>query len=252
MIPLFIALASYLVAFVLFVVRLFTARHLHALPYTFLTGGLIFYAIALVERFTEYRTFPIGDIYGTLSFIGNLSVLIFILLSRKYNFEVFGGIVSFMAFLTTLLLIPSKKLGFSDPLYIFHLVTAVVSYAFIIFAGLISFSKLFVEKSLKEKSLSIPFAPLRILKHMEKFFIIGGFIGLTLTLVFGSLWAKDYLGTHWINDPKLLITLLLWLYYAFLSHMFVIKVFRPSQISYLSMLGTTMGLIALFFFRHSF
>jgi len=252
MIPLLIALASYLVAFILFIIKLFASKRIQSVPYAFLTGGLVFYLLSLVERFAEHKTFPIGDIYGTLSFIGNLSVFIFIVLSKRYNFEVFGGIVSFMAFLTTLLLIPSKKLGFSDPLFIIHLVTAVISYAFIIFAGLISFSKLFVEKSLKEKSLSIPFAPLKILKHMERFFIIGGFVGLTFTLIFGSLWAKDFLGTHWINDPKLLITLVLWVYYAFLSHMFVIKIFKPSQISYLSMLGTAIGLIALFFFRHSF
>jgi len=252
MVPLLLSLASYFIAFLLFTIKLFAYEKVRSLPYAFLTAGLLFYLLALLERFVEHKAFPIGDIYGTLSFIGNLSVLIFIVIARKYNFETFGSIVSFMAFLTTIFLIPSKRLGFSDPLYILHLFTAVVSYAFIIFAGLVSFSKLLLEKRLKEKASAPPLAPLKLLKHMEKFFIVGSFIGLTLTLVFGSLWAKDYLGTHWVKDEKLLITLVLWLFYAFLSHAYVLKVFKPSQISYLSVLGTAVGLAALFFFRHSF
>ncbi|NPB06090.1 MAG: cytochrome c biogenesis protein CcsA [Aquificae bacterium] len=252
MVALFLALASYLTAFLLFTVKLFAPERVKNLPYAFLTAGVVFYALALFERFAEYGTFPIGDVYGTLSFIGNLSVIIFVFVAKRYAFELLGTVVSFMAFLTTMFLIPSRRLGFSDPLFIVHLVTAVVSYAFIIFAGLASFSKLVLERRLKKKASTPPLAPYKFLMQMEKFFIVGGFLGLTLTLVFGSLWAKDYLGTHWVQDEKLVITLVLWLFYAFLSHAYALKLVKPSQISYLSVLGTFMGLAALFFVRHSF
>ncbi|HIP42398.1 MAG TPA: hypothetical protein EYG91_00440 [Aquifex aeolicus] len=252
MVSLIITLIAYLLAFILFLFNNFTTKQTKTIPYTLLITGFIFYVFSLIEHFVQVKTFPVGDIYGMLSFIGNLSVLIFVIFSRKYNFSIFGTIISFIAFLTTVLLIPSKKLGFSNPLYILHIFSAGLSYTFLIFAGLTSFAKLLVEKKLKEKSLKIPFAPLRILKSLEKFFIIAGFIGLTLTLIFGSLWAKDFLGTHWINDTKLLTTLLLWTYYAFLSHMYILKIFKPSHISFLSLSGTALSLIALLFFRHSF
>jgi len=243
---------AYFIAFVFFLLRNLFQKRVKALPYLFLTLGLVFYLVALFERFSESKTFPIGDFYGMLSVIGNVSVLVFLILSKRLEFELFGSVVSFFAFLTTLFLIPSKETGFKNPLYILHIISAGISYASILFGGLVASFKLFFEKRLKEKHIPTEFIPLRILKRLEKVFVLLAFFGLTLTLVFGSIWAKVFLGTHWINDPKLLSTLVIWTYYAFLSHVYVLKLFRPHQVSYLILLGSGLGLVGLLFFRHSF
>lgn len=136
-------------------------------------------------------------------------------------------------------------------MYILHIVSAGIAYTSILFAGLISSFKIFLEKKLKEKHIPNEFVPLKILKKLEKVFVLIAFSGLTFTLIFGSVWAKVFLGTHWINDYKLLITLVLWIYYAFLTHVYVLKLFKPHQISHLIILGSVLGLVALLFFRHS-
>ncbi|GAB6065459.1 cytochrome c biogenesis protein [Aquifex pyrophilus] len=249
----FIILLSYFLAFLTFLFANFSQRKgALKVSYALLGIGFSLYLLSLLSEYVKTKTFPVGDIYGMVSLIGNLSAFMFILLSRKYDFSLFGAIVSFIAFLTTVFTIPSRSLGFSNPLYILHIISAGLSYVFLIFGGFTSFSKILVERGLKRGNIKLPFAPLRILKKLEKSFIILTFVGLTLTLIFGSLWAKAYLGIHWVNDPKLLATLLLWIYYAFLSHMYLIRAFKPSQISFLSLLGTFLGLIALLFFRHSF
>jgi len=252
MISVFISLLAYILAFFAFLFKNFSKKEIKLIPNFFLMVGLLFYVLTLLERFVQTKTFPVGDVYGMISLVGNLSVLLFLTFSRKYEFSPFGAFVSFFAFLSTLLLIPSKGLGFSNPLYALHITSAGFSYAFLIFAGLTSTARLVIEKKLREKKVNFSFAPLKILKKLERVFIIAGFVGLTLTLVFGSFWSKVYLGTHWVNDPKLLVTLILWLYYGFLSHMFIFRSFKPSQISYLSILGMFLSLIALLFFRHSF
>ncbi len=251
MVSLIISLIAYFMAFVLFLLRNLFQRKVRILPYFFLTSGFVFYLITLFERFAEAKTFPIGDIYGMLSIIGNFSVLVFLILSRRSEFELFGSVVSFAAFLTTLLLIPSKEVGFKNPLYILHIISAGVAYTSLLFAGLVSLFKLFFEKKLKEKHIPTEFIPLKILKRLEKIFVLLAFLGLTLTLIFGSVWAKVFLGTHWINDYKLLITLMLWIYYTFLTHVYVLKLFKPHQISYLIVLGSVIGLVGLILFRHS-
>ena len=251
MVSLIFSLLAYFLAFVLFLLRNLFQKKVRTLPYFFLTTGLVFYLITLFERFAETKTFPIGDIYGMLSIIGNLSVLVFLVLSRRSEFELFGSVVSFAAFLTTLLLIPSREVGFKNPLYILHIMSAGIAYTSLLFAGLVSSFKLFFEKKLKEKRLPSEFIPLKILKRLEKVFVLLAFLGLTLTLIFGSVWAKIFLGTHWVNDYKLLITLVLWIYYAFLAHVYVLKLFKPHQVSYLIILGSVLGLVALLFFRHS-
>ena len=251
MVSLTLSLLAYFVSFVLFFLRNVFRGKIKTLPYFFLTTGFVFYLITLFERFAETRTFPIGDLYGMLSIIGNLSVLVFLILSKRSGFELFGSVVSFAAFLTTLFLIPSKEVGFKNPLYILHIVSAGIAYTSILFAGLISSFKIFLEKKLKEKHIPNEFVPLKILKKLEKVFVLIAFSGLTFTLIFGSVWAKVFLGTHWINDYKLLITLVLWIYYAFLTHVYVLKLFKPHQISHLIILGSVLGLVALLFFRHS-
>ena len=251
MVSLFLSLLAYFFAFLLFLLRNLFQPKLKALPYFFLTSGFVFYLITLFERLAETKTFPIGDIYGMLSVIGNLSVLVFLILSRHSEFNPFGVVVSFAALLTTTLLIPSKEVGFKNPLYILHIISAAVAYTSLLFGGLVSIFKLILEKRLKEKHLPSEFIPLKILMRLEKGFILVAFFGLTLTLIFGSIWAKVFLGTHWVNDFKLLVTLILWIYYAFLSHAYVLKLFKPIQISYLTILGSFLGLVALLFFRHS-
>ncbi|NPA41556.1 MAG: cytochrome c biogenesis protein CcsA [Aquificae bacterium] len=243
----------YVVSGVLFFLKVFLGINLKSLPTLSLLLSFILYALYFFQRYFSTGHFPVGDVYSMVSLMGNLLVVIFVVvnLGLKRNIGDFGLIVAFIGFLTTFLGLPAKEVGYKNPFYVYHILSAAVAYASLILAGASSLIKFAVEKKLKAKHIGGFMIPVNLLRKMERILLNLGFIFLTLTLIFGSLWAKDYLGRHWINDPKLILTLGLWLYYAVLVHLNLIKGLKPSQLSFLSMVGFVFVLASLAFIRHT-
>jgi len=198
---LLLAVLLYLLSAGMFAAGTFTGANFRNIPSVALLLGFFSYALYFIHRYVSTGHFPIGDIYGMVSLIGNLLVLLF----------------SFMT----------------------------LAYASLILGGLASFIKLVVEKKLRTKHLEGFMVPVNLLRKIERGFLNVGFLFLTFTLIFGSLWAKSFLGKHWINDPKLILTLVLWVYYAFLTHLNLVKGIRPSRLSFLSFLGFLMVVASL-------
>ena len=243
----------YILSTLLFFIKVFIGLNLRSLPTLCLLLAFFLYSVFFFQRYLSTGHFPIGDIYGMVSLVGNLLVVVFALvnLGLSRNIGDFGFIVSFIGFLTTLLGLPAKEVGYKNPFYVYHILSAGVSYASLILAGLTSFIKFFVEKKLRAKHIGGFMVPVNLLRKMERILLNTGFIFLTLTLVFGSLWAKDYLGRHWINDPKLILTLGIWLYYAILVHLNLLRGLKPAQLSFLSLVGFALVVGSLAFIRHT-
>jgi len=243
----------YLTSAGMFFLRTFAGMNLRMFPTFGLLTAFLLYTVHFFQRYFSTGHFPIGDMYGMVSLVGNLLVIIFVIINLFYkrNIADFGLIVAFIGFLTTLVGLPAKELGYKNPFYVYHILSAAAAYASLILAGLSSAIKFLVEKKLKAKHIGGFMIPVNLLRKMERILLNVGFIFLTLTLIFGSLWAKDFLGRHWINDPKLILTLGLWLYYAILIHLNLVKGLRPFQLSFLSFLGFLFVIASIAFIRHS-
>ncbi len=253
MLFLLLSVVIYLLSGALFAVRTFFGVNLRNIP---MIGLLVAFSLYLVHFFKVYAStghFPVGDVYGMVSLMGNSLILMFIVLDLvfKKNVADFGLIVSFIGFLTTLVGLPAHKVGYKNPFYVYHILSAAVAYASLILAGISSAVKFLVEKKLKSKHIEGFMVPVNLLRKMERVLLNVGFIFLTLTLIFGSIWAKNFLGKHWINDPKLILTLVIWVYYAFLIHLNLAKGLKPSRLSLLSFLGLLMVLGSIILIRHT-
>ncbi len=250
---LFVAVFFYLFSAGMFAIGTFRGVYFKNLPSVMLLSGFFLYAVYFFYRYISTGHFPIGDIYGMVSLMGNLLVLLFTFMTLcfKRNVMDFGMIVAFIGFLTTLIGIPAKEVGYKNPFYVYHILSAAIAYASLILGGLSSLIKLVVEKKLKTKHIEGFMIPVNLLRRIERGFLNIGFLALTFTLIFGSLWAKSFLGKHWINDPKLILTLVLWIYYAILTHLNLVKGLKPSQLSLLSFLGFLMVVISITLIRHS-
>ncbi len=250
---LLLAVVLYLLSAATFAVGTFRRVNLRNIPSVMLLLGFFSYAIYFGYRYASTGHFPIGDMYGMVSLIGNLLVLLFTFMTLCFRRDVvdFGMIVAFIGFLTTLIGIPAKEVGYKNPFYVYHILSAAVAYASLILGGLASLIKLLVEKKLRTKHIEGFMIPVNMLRKIERGFLNVGFLALTFTLIFGSLWAKSFLGKHWINDPKLILTLILWVYYALLTHLNLVKGIRPSRLSFLSFLGFVMVVVSIALIRHS-
>ncbi|WP_029551164.1 cytochrome c biogenesis protein CcsA [Thermocrinis jamiesonii] len=249
---LFLALFLYLVSSFFGIYNLITSKFHRFLANGFMGLALICYFIYFALRYLDQNTFPFGDIYGFFSLLGNLLVLAFILLSYKYSkLLYFSYMVAFIGFLSTLFALPSSPSPYKSTLYGLHLLSASLSYLFAFLGGMSSSLKLLIERRLKTHTLFQAYVPLNSLITAERLFTNLTFLGFTITLVFGSFWTRSQFGKHWIDDPKLLITLLLWIYYAILSHLNLLKKLKPKRFSEGVMIGTLLSIINLLFVRHS-
>ena len=247
------AIALYLLGSLLFVLRTFFGLNLRSIPTITLLIAFISYMGYFAKVYAKTGHFPVGDIYGMVSLMGNSLVAIFILLDLVFRRSVadFGMIIAFTGFLTTLVGLPATRVGYKNPFYVYHILSAAVAYASLILAGFSSSVKFLVEKKLRTKHVEGMMVPISLLRKMERILLNIGFIFLTLTLIFGSLWANIYLGKHWINDPKLILTLIIWLYYAVFIHLNLVRGIKPTKFSLFSVLGFLMVLVSIVLIRHT-
>ncbi len=253
MIFLILSVVLYSVSALLFFLKVFVGMNLRSVPTLSLLLSFALYTIFFFQRYIATGHFPVGDIYGMVSLSGNLLVILFALVNTfmKRNLADFGFIVAVIGLLTTLLGLPAREVGYKNPFYVYHVLSAGVAYASLILGGLSSLIKIFVERKLKAKHIEGFMVPINLLRRMEKALLNLGFIFLTLTLIFGSIWAKNFLGKHWVNDPKLILTLGLWIYYAVVVHLNLVRGLKPTRLSILSLIGFLLVIGSLALIRHS-
>jgi len=213
--------------------------------------GWFFYMAYVIKMALDIGSFPFADTYGFYSLLGNGMLFFLLLISFKQEqLQKFLAFFSLMGILSTLLALPAEPSPYKSPLYSLHITSALFSYAFALLGGFFSLIKFMVEAKLKQKSLSGFFMPLNLLRRGERLFINLSFIFFTLTLIFGSLWSRSFFGQHWINDPKLIYVLFLWLYYAILVHLNLLQRIKPKTLSYGIIIGALLVILSLLFIRH--
>jgi len=247
---LIVSLSLYVIAFFLSLLSYWNkvSKRIVFIP---LLLAVLFYFLHLLFLSVQFGGFPYADIYSFVSLLGNTIIAILLGLSFK-NPQLLRlfALFSFAGFLFSLLVLPSEASPYKNPLYTLHIVSALFSYTFAFFAGLSAVIRLLIEKSLKHKDFPNFSIPVDILMSLEKTTFILSFIFFTLTLIFGSLWTRTHFGQHWINDPKLIFTFFLWLYYALVSHLNLMKRTKPKTFSFLIIIGSLLSLLNLLLIRH--
>ncbi len=115
----------------------------------------------------------------------------------------------------------------NSPLFALHTISAMVAYAAFALACVVSVTYVLLFRELKRKQPGVFFArlpPLRSLDLMNVRAVTVGFVFLTIALVVGIVWigqARHYapddprLQAMSILDPKILLAVLTWIWYAF-------------------------------------
>ncbi|MEN3029110.1 MAG: cytochrome c biogenesis protein CcsA [Aquificaceae bacterium] len=245
-----ISIAFYFFAFLTSLISYFF-EPLKRLTFFLLFIALLFYLAHAGTIALRVVSFPFGDTYGFYSLLGNSVLFILLLVSLKQAYlQKFLSLFAMFGVLSTTLAMPAEPSPYRSPLYSLHITSALFSYVSALFGGFFSLLRLLLESRLKRKSLGGFLFPLNMLRKGERLSLNMSFIFFTLTLIFGSLWSRSVFGKHWINDPKLLYVLLLWLYYALLVHLNLVKRIKPKTLSYGVIGGMLLSMLNLLFVRH--
>ncbi|MEM1023259.1 MAG: cytochrome c biogenesis protein CcsA [Myxococcota bacterium] len=132
-----------------------------------------------------------------------------------------------------------------------HIATAFFGDALFLTAGIVSLLYLVQERRLKRrKAKFVPdgpyrLPPLEVLDQLSLRLLQFGFPLLTIGLLTGSLYGRQYWGSYWIWDGKNTLALIIWLLYAVLLHFRLSIGWRGRRVAYLTVIGVFATLVSM-------
>src|SRR4030095_1652544 len=99
-----------------------------------------------------------------------------------------------------------------------HVSTALIGYAAIMISGIYGFLYLMMYRAIKKNNPSNFYKKLPSLQLLERLAVNAikfGFVFLTITIIIGAIWLPKAIDNFSYSDPKLIVTFLIWLVYAF-------------------------------------
>jgi ABC-type uncharacterized transport system permease subunit len=189
--------------------------------------ALVFHFVSLVDRAMAVEHVPADNFFETISLCGFLIGLVAAFAYVRYQFPSLSIIVFPLVFAMTLAGVLGTPVGgWASPRVrglwlLIHVVLVLAGYAALLLAAAASVFYLVQERHLKQKkSAGLPGMP--ALMTLDKLLTTSmglGFVLITLALLVGSTWAFVEVGTRWVTDPKIIISLLTWVAYLFLMYL---------------------------------
>lgn len=132
-----------------------------------------------------------------------------------------------------------------------HIATAFFGDALFLSAGIVSLLYLVQERRLKHrKAKFVPsgpyrLPPLEVLDQLSLRLLQFGFPLLTIGLVTGSLYGRQFWGSYWIWDGKNTVAVMIWLLYAVLLHFRLTIGWRGRRVAFLTVVGVFATLVSM-------
>ncbi|MBN8556029.1 MAG: cytochrome c biogenesis protein CcsA [Deltaproteobacteria bacterium] len=230
---------------------LFTA-YLRNLSWSFAKLARWFLAFGLLLHLGELFTllhasghyFPTNSQTSLLTVTALISAICFFLSFRKSRLILIVILLPMIsAALVALYFISdaSAATALPSPWLWTHILSILLGEALFCLAAASSIIYLVVESRLKHRQVSKFFARVPALPDIDKFLnelLSVGFALLSLGMLLGFFFAREYWSPGWILDPKVLFCLLTWLVFAFiLIFRIVSKSFRGRRSSQATVLG---------------
>lgn len=242
-----LAFAAYFLAAVLFLLQLWTSREaLQRAGFLLTAAAFLLHTAALAARAAGAGRLPFSSFYEFLSLFAWGSILIFLLMFRRYRIAAAGvlilplvvGILGYASLLAKDVqpLLPALQSYWLQ----LHVLTAIFAYGS--FAVSFALAVLYLAVGNKRPGANqatfagrIP-AP-AVLDRLIYGTAAFGFAFLTLVIVTGAVWAEEVWGRWWGWDPKETWALVTWLIYLFYLHAHLSLGWRGRRGAWLACLG---------------
>ena len=202
-------------------------RNLGRMATVLVGGGLVLHYLALLERSRWENSVPYNDLYGSLSLFAWLLAATYLGLEMFHRERSAGALVMPLVLLIFLLSgflpmpapVPPQGLiaeGARWPLAL-HITLNVLGYAAFALSFVWSLIYLIQNRLLRDhrlKNVVWRFPALEVLERMSRSSVLVGLASLLVGVTFGLLLLNRQQGTYWSNDPKEIVTLVMFAVYA--------------------------------------
>ncbi len=196
---------------------------------------------ATVSQSLSALAFAIAVIYAFVEWHGRSLATGFWPFSLALVFEFFSSVLRSTA--------PPNLEIFHSPLFAVHASLGLLGYAGFGVGACYAFLFLRMYIELKRGQFSLFFGklpPLEVLEQMMRDAMLTGFVGLTGTVVSGAVWADRLFDGPWLADPKIIITMLTWLFYGAVLLLARLRRWRGRRLAWASLLGFAAIVLSLF------
>jgi ABC-type transport system involved in cytochrome c biogenesis permease subunit len=249
----YIALVFYLISSITFFWSGFK-NSLEKMAFSLAAAGLAFNLVILVMRGRISGRLPLSSGYDFLLTFIFITVLMFLIYAAKYPVRNAGGPVIMIAALllsAAAFIMPDKSSGLAplppalrSPWLTVHVLTAAASYSGFTLAAGLAAVQLHKLNQIREETIY------RVVSL--------SFALLSLSIVFGAVWAEQAWGSYWSWDPKETWALVTWIVYAVYLHLHRQSKWRgkPANLmvvaGFIIVLFTFFGVTYLFSGMHSY
>jgi ABC-type transport system involved in cytochrome c biogenesis permease subunit len=185
-------------------------------------AGVLVHLVSIVEHAVSARYFPANDFYESVTLCGFLIALLFLFAWWRYQYESLAVFVFPLVFVLTLVgelgspVASWNSAGLRGTWLLIHVVLVLVGYAALVLTAIASVMYLLRERQLKGKragGAAGKLPPLNALDQLMARSLSIGFVFMTLAVIAATTWASIEMGTRWVNDPRIIISLVTWLLY---------------------------------------
>lgn len=218
------------------------------------TAGFTTHTLFLAVRGIAGGYFPVSNYFEALSFFAWAVVLLYLLVQIRFKIPILGAFTIPIPFLVLLYSINFRRAWAPLPenlrsvWLLVHVLAAFVGYAGAVLAFAAGLMYLLQSRALKRQKLSGPiFQRLPSLDLLDRLLTLSlqvGFPGLTLALISGMAWALTIWQTNWIFDPKVVMTVFLWVIYGVLIYLRMIRKVHGRRVATAAVWGFALLLAA--------
>lgn len=186
-----------------------------------LVAALVLHYYALLERSRMTHSVPYDDLYGSLSLFAWLLAATYLCLEAIHRRRVVGPFVLPIVLGVFLLAhLPKaqavKAPPAQGPLFAFHVTLNILAYSAFAISFVLSVIFLVQNRRLRDHTLGAVgwrFPALDVLERMARSSVLIGCASLAAGMTAGLITAHRLEGSYWNGDPKVVITILIFLFY---------------------------------------
>jgi len=217
------------------------------------TLGMVFHFVSLVETASMYGYAELLTIRHAESMLALMLALVFSYVYLRYNTASPAAFIFPLIFVLTFAsTIAQHRVSFPSPVFrsgwiLFHVSALLVGYAMLFLSFVASLLYLVLSRQLKKKKSWEWASRLPSLQEVDDLgyrSLVLGFPFMTIGLLAGAVAAKEAYGASFLTDPKVLLSMLMWIIYMVLLYTRWSAGLRGVRAAYLASAGFAVAVCA--------